>query len=118
MRTRRVKLTAQQLLSRNLAEGIVDKDNHARDAMKYVLMSHPEPSVKTAEQRAAEAVKPLAESMQDLTLTEAERRAIATSAVIRHQQIMEEETYRGRPVCLGRYAFTRYGQRRARFRKQ
>lgn len=32
MRTRRVKLTAQQLLSRNVSEAIVDKDNHARDA--------------------------------------------------------------------------------------
>jgi hypothetical protein len=31
MRTRRVKLTAQHLLTKNVAEAIVDKDNHARD---------------------------------------------------------------------------------------
>src|SRR5436190_2868061 len=90
MRTRRVKLTAQQLLSRNLAEAIVDKDNHARDVMKYITMSHPEPSVKTVEQRAAEAVKTLVEA-GDLT-----------SAVIRYQQIMEEATDCGRPMRSGR----------------
>src|SRR5438876_8284520 len=61
MRTRRLKLTAQQLLSRNAAEAIIDKDNHARDAMKYVVMSHPEPTLKSIQQRAAEVVKPLAE---------------------------------------------------------
>ena len=46
MRARRVKLTAQQLLSRNISEALVDKDNHARDAMKYQVMSHPEPSAR------------------------------------------------------------------------
>jgi hypothetical protein len=66
MRTKRVKLTAQQLLSRNTSEAIVDKDNHARDAMKYLLMSHPEPTVKTSHQIAAEAAKPLA-AQGDLT---------------------------------------------------
>jgi hypothetical protein len=91
MRTRRVKLTAQQLLSRNLAEAIIDKDNHARDAMKYLLMSHPEPTIKTIQQRAAEAVKPLAEA-GDLT-----------SALIRHQQFMEQENPHSKPIPLGRY---------------
>ena len=43
MPTRREKLTAQQLLSKNISERIVDKDNHTRDAVKYVLMSLPEP---------------------------------------------------------------------------
>src|SRR5438876_2012290 len=61
MRTRRQKLTAQQPLSRNAAEAIINKDNHARDAMKYVVMSHPEPTLKSIQQRAAEVVKPLAE---------------------------------------------------------
>ena len=79
MRTRRIKRSAQQLLSRNAAEAIVDKDNHARDAMKYVLMSCPEPTVKTIEERAAEAVRPLAEQ-GDLT-----------SALIRHQQMMQSD---------------------------
>jgi hypothetical protein len=42
MRTRRVDLTAQQLLSQNISEAIIDKHNHARDAMKYLLTSHPD----------------------------------------------------------------------------
>jgi len=45
-----------------------------------VLMSQPEISVKTLEQKAAEAVKPLIEA-RDLT-----------SAVIRYQQFMERQT--------------------------
>jgi hypothetical protein len=61
MRIRRVKLTAQQLLSRNASEAILDKDNHAVDACKYLTMSHPEPNLKTAQQLAAEAVRHLAE---------------------------------------------------------
>jgi hypothetical protein len=57
---------------------------------KYVLMSHPEPAEKSLKQRAAEAVKPLAEA-GDLT-----------SALIRYQQIMEEEQVSYRPARLGR----------------
>ena len=89
MRTRRVKLNAQQLLTRNAAEAIVDKDNHARDAFKYLLMSRPEPAEKTRHEIAAEAVRPLAEQ-HDLT-----------SALIRYQQLTEEPEYR--PIRLGRY---------------
>jgi len=80
MRTRRIKLSAHQLLSRNLGEAIIDKDNHARDAMKYVVMSQPEISVKTLEQKATDAVKPLIEAGE------------LTSAVIRYQQFMEQQT--------------------------
>jgi hypothetical protein len=90
MRTRRVKLTAQQLLSRNTAEAIVDKDNHATDACKYGCMSHPEPTLKTAHELAAEAVKPLAEA-GDLT-----------SAAIRYAQMMAEAQGSNRPATLGR----------------
>lgn len=90
MRTRRVKLTAQQLLSRNTSEAIVDKDNHARDACKYILMSHPEPTLKSAQQLAAEAVKPLAEQ-GDLT-----------SAAIRYAQVMGDSSRQVRPTRLGR----------------
>jgi len=66
MRTRREKLTAQQQMNRNPSEAIVQKDNHARDAMKYVVMSHPEPTLRTIEERVAEHVRPLAEA-HDLT---------------------------------------------------
>jgi len=66
MRTRRDKLTAQQLLRRNVSEAIVQKDDHARDSMKYVLLSHPEPTPKSNEEIIAEHIKPLAEA-RDLT---------------------------------------------------
>lgn len=59
MRIRRVKLTSQQLLSRNLSEAIVDKDNHATDACKYVVMSHPEPTRKPLSERVSERVEKL-----------------------------------------------------------
>jgi hypothetical protein len=88
MRTRRLKLSAQQLLTRNTSEAIVDKDNHARDAMKYILMSHPEPAGKSKQQLAAEAVRPLAE-MGDLT-----------SAYVRYRQMTDEPEER--PIHIGR----------------
>jgi hypothetical protein len=92
MRTRRIKLSAQQLLTRNATEAIVDKDNHARDAMKYVIMSNPEQTAKTTEQRAAEHVAPLA-AQGDLT-----------SAAIRYQQfIQENSTEWVIPAYLGHY---------------
>ena len=79
MRTRREKLSAQQLLSRNVSERIVDKDNHARDAMKYLLMSLPEPTMTGPADRAREDIKQLAE-IGDLT-----------SAHIRYLQHIDEE---------------------------
>jgi hypothetical protein len=94
MRARRQKLTALQLLSRNVSEAIVDKDNHARDVCKYIIMSHPEPAGKTPQQLAAEAVRPLAEA-GDLT-----------SASIRYQQLTCVP--RTRPIRLGRYRERRY----------
>src|SRR6476660_2621165 len=44
MRTRREQLTARQLISKNPSEGIVDKDNHLRDCLKYIVHSQPKPS--------------------------------------------------------------------------
>jgi hypothetical protein len=91
MRCRREKLSAQQLLSRNVSERIVDKDNHARDAMKYVLMSLPEPSVMGAYDQKRETLKQLVE-MGDLT-----------SAMIRYQQLITDSQTIRRPIFLGRY---------------
>jgi hypothetical protein len=67
MRSRRVKLSAQQLMSRNLSEALVDKDNHAVDACKYVVMSHPEPTRKPYEQRVVERVEKLRKDTGDMT---------------------------------------------------
>jgi len=89
MRTRRQKLTAQQLLTRNASEAIVDKDNHARDCCKYVLMARPEPTVKTMQEIAAEALAPLVEQRD------------FTSVMVRYKQMIAEAEIR--PIRLGRY---------------
>jgi hypothetical protein len=86
MRCRREKLSAQQLLSRNVSERIVDKDNHARDAMKYVLMSLPEPSLPEAHDQLRQELKRLAEA-GDLT-----------SAYIRCMQAKAEEEAPDQPA--------------------
>src|SRR6266496_103412 len=91
MRRRRVKLTAKQLLARNPSEALVDKENHASDALKYLALSHPEPTQKTIQQRAAEKVAEVAQA-GDLT-----------SSAIRYQQAVEEYSAESQPARLGRY---------------
>jgi hypothetical protein len=49
MRTRREQFSASQLMRKNPTEAIVDKDNHLRDALKYILLSLPSPSEKPKE---------------------------------------------------------------------
>ena len=52
-------LPPSNCMSRNLSEAIVDKDNHAADASKYIVMSHPEPTRKSYDKRVAERVEKL-----------------------------------------------------------
>jgi hypothetical protein len=100
MRARRVKLTAQQLLSRNTSEAIEDKDNHARDAMKYVVMSLPEASRKPLGQRETERLEAMIEEGRRTGLDPGQA---MTSAVLRSGITHEEQeedaptsTYYGR----------------------
>jgi hypothetical protein len=65
--------TQLPLLCKNVSERIVDKDNHARDAMKYMIMSLPEPSLMVRD-KLREDCRYLAE-IRDYT-----------SAYIRYQQ--------------------------------
>lgn len=103
MVARRVKLTAQQLLSRNTSEAIVDKDNHARDAMKYLLMSQPEPSRKSLDRRVAESFETIMETARQQGKSEAEA---VTQLMLQRGKITTEEaeddnpnTYYGRNAC-------------------
>ena len=91
MRMRRVKLTAQQLLSRNTSEAIVQKDNHALDAAKYLVMSHPEPTRKPLGRRVAERVEKLFKE-RDMT-----------TAMLGLSKIQQEEREKelGQPVYCG-----------------
>ena len=116
MRARRQKLSAQQLLSRNTSEAILDKDNHARDAIKYLVMSHPEPAQKSLERRVSERVAAIREN-----LGEPNSDAAATMAVLRYQTIMREEEAEeiDEPVYHGRNArhIVRRFERRLRWRR-
>jgi hypothetical protein len=88
MRARRVKLTATQLMGKNPAEALVDKDNHARDAAKYFIMSLPEPTIKTHTQIIKERLE-----SQQLDLT---------SASIRAAQYKDELEVSSQPATFGR----------------
>lgn len=91
-RARRAESTPSQLASRNPTEKIVDKDNHLRDCLKYMLLACPAPAEKSWKQKAAERVAPLA-AQGDLT-----------SALIRYQQMQAEEEAIPRPyIPIGRY---------------
>ena len=69
LRTRRRKLTATQLMMQNQSEEIVDKDNHARDCMKHILNSLPDPTQKTREQKLVEQLAAYkAKGMDDFSL--------------------------------------------------
>ncbi len=58
-RARREELSAGQLVHRNPTERIVDKDNHLRDALKYLVLSLPEPTQNTELMHAREKMKGL-----------------------------------------------------------
>lgn len=58
-RTRRDELTPTQLAKKNPTEKIVDRDNHLRDALKYLCLTLPEPTRKSFDQRVAERVEKL-----------------------------------------------------------
>ena len=95
MRARRVKLRAQQLLSRNTSEAIEDKDNHARDAMKYVVMSLPEASRKPFGQRESERFQAMLEEGRQKGL---DPHQAMTNAVFRSGRITHEEQEEDQPV--------------------
>jgi hypothetical protein len=57
MRTRREQLSASQLMRKNPTEAIVDKDNHLRDALKYILLSLPSPSERPKEMKRDELIQ-------------------------------------------------------------
>lgn len=99
MRTRREKLSAQQLQRRNVSEAIVDKDNHARDAMKYLLMSHPEPSRKSLDRRVAERIENIRETALQQGVPED---AAVTQAMFQYSKIRHEEMEQDHPnMCSG-----------------
>jgi hypothetical protein len=86
-RTRRAELTATQLMVKNPTEKIVDKDNHLRDCLKYIVLSLPEPARMTPQMKALEAIKDIPKSDP-------------TSRVIFYNKALEEN--QPKPITLGR----------------
>lgn len=97
LQTRRKKLTATQLLTQNTSEEIVDKNNHATDAEKYVVMSLPEPSKKSIIRRITEAVKPFVDQAKEHPelAVEAFTNVHITAEKMRHQIEQEEDPFVG-----------------------
>ena len=85
-RTRRAENSAAQLAIRNPTEKIIDKDNHLRDCLKYLLLTLPEPAAKTWKQIAAEEIRPLAEAHD------------YTSAYVRYLQMKAMNEVSNHPV--------------------
>jgi hypothetical protein len=79
------------------------------DSARYGLYSWVTAAEKPFEVRRAEMIGCFAEQLCDQSLSEAERRAVATSAVIRHMQMTEADSATG-TTQLGRYGRP-YGRR-------
>lgn len=97
-RTRREEVGPIQLAKKNPSEKIVDKENHLRDCLKYLVLTLPEPARKSIEMQVAEHVKHLAE-LGDLT-----------SAYVRGLQKREELEGVSQPTRPGRWIL-RHGRR-------
>jgi carbamoylphosphate synthase large subunit len=78
-RARREELTQTQLQNKNPSKKIVDKDNHLRDCLKYLVLTLPDPAQKTVQQRIQEAVRPHIEA-HDLTSAAAQAARIKAEA--------------------------------------
>lgn len=92
LRTRKKKLSPQQLMGKNPSEEIIDKDNHARDAAKYILMSLPGPTEKSKELILSERLAHIP-------------RSDVTSRMIRGEEILaelDEDSQDGPVVDMGR----------------
>lgn len=95
-RARRAETSPTQLATKNPTEKIIDKDNHLRDCLKYLLLAMPEPAEKSWQQKAAEDIAPLA-AARDFT-----------SAMVRYRQMKADAEGSDQPIRLGRYPPRRY----------
>jgi hypothetical protein len=99
MRSRRRKLSATQLMQRNPTEEIIDKDNHAEDATKYLILTLPEPAQKTQHELAMEAIAHI--PLEDVT-----------SRAARYEEAMYTQQRNDEPVPMSKMAKRRMAQRR------
>jgi len=95
-RTRRAESTPNQLATKNPTEKIIDKDNHLRDCLEYLLLTRPNPAVKTWQMKVTEANAPLLEAGD------------YTSAHVRYLPMKAEAEASNRPIYIGRPRTRRY----------
>lgn len=86
-RARREQLSAQQLLTRNVSERIVDKDNHLRDCLKYLVLSLPATADTPIEVRLAELAK--------------RHPASLTNVMIQRRKLDAEMARESEPIFIG-----------------
>jgi hypothetical protein len=95
-RTRRAESTPNQLATKNPTEKIIDKDNHLRDCLKYLLLAMPNPAEKTWQMKVTEANAPLLAAGD------------FTSAHVRYLQMKAGAEAGNRPIYIGRPRTRRY----------
>ena len=105
-RARREESSQGKLINANPSERIVDKDNHLRDCLKYLVLSFQEPTRQTPEMKANKAIK-------DIPLSD------PTSRMIRWQDayLAAKEAETAPMVPMGRrgmYNLARYNAQKNR----
>jgi hypothetical protein len=109
-RARRAELTPNQLVTKNPTEKIIDKDNHLRDCLKYLLLTMPNPTAKSWQMKAAEAIAPLSAAGEH-TLAYFKYRQMEAEARGRNGEYLQMEAEargRTRRIHLGRPRIRRY----------
>jgi hypothetical protein len=99
LQARKKKLSAVQLMQSNPTEEIIDKDNHAEDAEKYLIMTLPEPAQKTPHELAMEAIAHIPK--EDIT-----------SRVARYEEAIYDQQRQEEPVPMGKSGRRRIARRR------
>jgi|SRR5581483_2554764 len=102
-RARRATLTAQQLLTKNPTEKIVDKDNHLRDCLKYIVLSLPAPARIPLEKKLSDLAKKVETGEQSLT-----------NIMIQRKKLEQEVREESEPVFVGGRAKVRQAAWRSR----
>ena len=95
-RARRAQLSPLQLVNRNPTEKIVDKDNHLRDCLKYMLLAQLAPPEKSWQQRAMQRMAPLVKNGDLFSAMDMYRRMEAAAK----KDLQPRRRPRG---CLSRY---------------
>jgi len=93
-RAKRVEMTARQLLVKNQSDALVDKDNHARDAFKYLTGTIRRPARKPFKEELDEELKKLT----DPTTQQIRARHLFSEAAMKGKITWDGKEKRGHPI--------------------